>query len=163
MATRFDPVAHVVPGDIADREIAAEAAKRYSEAAERRRLLSRALHSAAPVNIDNELASDHAITDRFVRVAITDLEDSDDAISDRPPLGKAVDELRAQAAACRAKAIALNAKLVLLEADRARVAGCSHDLHAVREQLIESSARLDHAVEEIDAVTSVEQQLSTLR
>jgi hypothetical protein len=167
MATRFDPVAQVVPADVA------EAAKRYADAAERRRLLSRALHAAVPVNLDNELISDHAITDRFVRVAITDLDDLDDADDSaaasasaeqaRPQLGKAVDELRAQAAACRAKAIALNAKLVLLEAERATVAGGTQDLHAVREQLIESSARLDHAVEEIGAVTSVEQQLSTLR
>ena len=120
-------------------------------------MLSRALHTAQPVNIDNEFLADQVTTERYVRVPFADLDDA------RPNLGKRVDELRAQAAACREQAIALNAKLVLLEADRARIAGGTSDLHAVRETLIESSARLDHAVEEIGAVTSVEQQLSTLR
>lgn len=148
----------------------AEVAQRHADAAERRRLLSRALHAVPAVDNDNDLVDDfigdHVTTQRYVRVSLADLDDASeevDAPRERPDLGKRVDELRAQAAACRAKAIALNAKLVLLEADRARGAGGSGDLHAVRETLIQSSARLDHAVEEIGAVTSVEQQLSTLR
>lgn len=68
-----------------------------------------------------------------------------------------------QAAACRAKAIALNAKLGMLEAERSQLREASGELHAVREQLIEGSARIDHAIEEIGAVTAVELQLSTLR
>lgn len=147
----------------------AEVAQRHAEVAERRRLLSRALHAVPAVNNDNDLVDDfigdQVTTERYVRLSLADLDDTSDveATCERPDLGKRVDELRAQAAACRAKAIALNAKLVLLEAERARGAGGSRDLHAVRETLIESSARLDHAVEEIGAVTSVEQQLSMLR
>lgn len=64
--------------------------------------------------------------------------------------------LRAQAAACRAQVIALNARLSLHENER-------HDLRGLRQQLTESSARLDHAIEGITDVTSLQQHLASLR
>lgn len=149
-----------------------DVAQRYALAAERRRLLSHALHANDDSRTDAELASEHAVTDRYVKLTAADLESPRAEVprraagsqpTIRPPLNEAVERLRAQAAECRAQAIALNAKLVLLEADRAKLHGPSQELHAVREQLIESSARLDHAVDEIEAVTAVEEQLSTLR
>ena len=50
--------------------------------------------------------------------------------------------LQAQASACRSQAIRLNAKLTLLE----RQYG---ELRGVRERLAASSARLDHAVDDL--------------
>jgi len=49
--------------------------------------------------------------------------------------------LREQAAACRSQAIRLNAKLALLERERS-------DVRGMRERLAQSSARLDHAVDD---------------
>jgi len=145
-----------------------DVSRRYAIAAERRRLLTHALHTPANDGASEaEVASEHAVTDRYMKLSPADLDTPRLAESSqptlRPPLNEAVERLRVQAAECRAQAIALNAKLVLLAADRARMHGPSQELHAVREQLIESSARLDHAVDEIEAVTSVEEQLSTLR
>lgn len=62
----------------------------------------------------------------------------------QPPttLSERLAQLRQQAEACRAQAIILNAKLAMLERDRS-------DVRAMREQLVESSAKLDHAVEDI--------------
>jgi hypothetical protein len=139
-----------------------DVARRYAIAAERRRLLTHALHTAAN---DEVTEAEHAVTDRFVRLEPEEIAPVHVAEGSQPTLRlhEAVDRLRAQAAECRAQAIALNAKLVLFEADRAKLHGASQELHAVREQLIEGSARLDHAVGEIEAVTSVEEQLSTLR
>lgn len=138
-----------------------DVAQRYAIAAERRRLLSHALHSDA-ANDDAELESEHAVTHRYTKLSPAEAPLAEGSTI-RPHLHDAVERLRVQAAECRAQAIALNAKLVLLEADRAQMRGPAQELHAVREQLIESSARLDHAVDEIEAVTSVEEQLSTLR
>ena len=50
--------------------------------------------------------------------------------------------LREQADACRAQAIRLNAKLSLLERERG-------DVRGMRERLAESSARLDHAIDDL--------------
>ena len=50
--------------------------------------------------------------------------------------------LREQAAACRSQAIRLNAKLSLLERERG-------ELREVREKLAASSARLDHAIDDL--------------
>lgn len=124
--------------------------------AERRRLLSHSLHRNAANDDASDAELEYAVTDRYVKLSPCE-EPGTSRLHD------AVERLRVQAAECRAQAIALNAKLVLLEADRARMHGPSQELHAVREQLIEGSARLDHAVDEIEAVTSVEEQLSTLR
>lgn len=197
MATRSDPLAQVVSSAAEVESDRASVARRYAVAAERRRLLTHALHSdriehdAAAA----EFASEHAVTGRFVRLDAADIEASalcndagelargtqeidSAAFADviapvavaegsapavRPQLGELVEQLRVQAAACRAKAIALNAKLGMLEADRAELRVASGEVHAVREQLIEGSARIDHAIEEIGAVTAVELQLSTLR
>ncbi len=159
----------------------ATVARRYAVAAERRRLLTHALHSDRNDSdlAAAEFASEHAVTSRFVRLDVRELEDTQQidpvayaeavapaegsAPTERPALGAIVDQLRVQAAAYRAKAIALNAKLGLLEAERSQLREASGELHAVREQLIEGSARIDHAIEEIGAVTAVELQLSTLR
>lgn len=78
------------------------------------------------------------------------------------PLSLQIERLRVQAAACRAQAIALNAKLVLLEADRAQLPEQRGQVHAARTQLIDGSARLDHAIQELDAVSVLEQQLASL-
>ncbi|HEX5064366.1 MAG TPA: hypothetical protein VFV99_33555 [Kofleriaceae bacterium] len=51
-------------------------------------------------------------------------------------------DLREQANACRAQAIRLNAKLSLLERER-------DDLRGMRERLAASSARLDHAIDDL--------------
>ena len=51
-------------------------------------------------------------------------------------------QLREEARRCRSQAIVLNAKLALLEGNRA-------ELHAVRLALAASAARLDHAVDDI--------------
>jgi hypothetical protein len=51
--------------------------------------------------------------------------------------------LREQANACRAQAIVLNAKLSLMERDNLEV-------RAVREYLARSSARLDHAIDDLE-------------
>ena len=63
--------------------------------------------------------------------------------------------LRSQAAAFRAQAIALNAKLAICETER-------HELYGLREQLANSSARLEHAVDEITAVARLDEQLAVL-
>jgi hypothetical protein len=68
-----------------------------------------------------------------------------------------VAQLRRQADACRRQAIALNAKLLVLERERS-------ELRAVREHLVESTARLDHAVDDIantcDQDSAIEDALS---
>ena len=146
MATRSDDVAQVV--------------RRRHETAERRRRLTHALHGhsdGAVQAANDDFASDYAITDRFVRISADELVEEAPASS----LGHRVQILREQAAACRAQAIALNAKLVMLEADRSQLRGASGELHAVREQLIEGSARLDHAIDEVDAVARLERHLET--
>jgi hypothetical protein len=51
--------------------------------------------------------------------------------------------LREQANACRSQAIRLNAKLSLMERDR-------RDVRAMREHLARSSARLDHAIDDLE-------------
>jgi hypothetical protein len=51
--------------------------------------------------------------------------------------------LRQQANACRSQAIRLNAKLSLMEHDRSEV-------RAMREHLAQSSARLDHAIDDLE-------------
>ncbi len=61
-------------------------------------------------------------------------------------LGERLQALRRQANACRSQAIRLNAKLSLLESQRG-------ELRALREQLAESSARLDHAVDELTTIS----------
>ena len=50
--------------------------------------------------------------------------------------------LREQAAACRTQAIRLNAKLSVLERDR-------RELRGMRERVAQSSATVDHAVDDI--------------
>lgn len=172
-------------GDAHDASDGRLGARRYAVAAQRRRLLTHALHSGV---VTEAIVCEHATTGRFVRISSADLEAAGvvPAASQRaargtlapsgiaasatpaPPivasgLGERVGQLRIQAAACRAKAIALNAKLGLLEADHAQLCGASGEVHAMREQLAEGSARLDHAIDEIDAVTAVERQLSLLR
>ncbi|HUJ57909.1 MAG TPA: hypothetical protein VLX92_05440 [Kofleriaceae bacterium] len=56
-----------------------------------------------------------------------------------PALAAELARLRDQADAYRTRAIALNAKLMTLEASRC-------ELHAVREQLLDTSAAIDLAV-----------------
>jgi hypothetical protein len=51
--------------------------------------------------------------------------------------------LREQANACRSQAIRLNAKLSLLERDH-------QELRGVRERLAQHSARLDHAIDDLE-------------
>jgi hypothetical protein len=51
--------------------------------------------------------------------------------------------LREQANACRSQAIRLNARLSLMERDH-------HQLRAIREHLAQSSARLDHAIDDLE-------------
>lgn len=179
MATRSDRIAQVVH----DGASAALVHRRH-EAAARRRLLTHALHSApAPEELAGTEAVcgnlpltdwqlEHAVTDRFQRLDTDELEDASTSTIPndgqvqaghavaRLSLGDRVAVLREQAAACRAQAIALNAKLALLQAARARLPRQAGELQAARAALIQGSARLDHAVEEIDAVTSVEQQLA---
>jgi hypothetical protein len=72
-----------------------------------------------------------------------------------PALAARIDELRARTAAFHAQAIALDAKLTEHEGERA-------GLHAIRTQLAESSARLEHAVDDIDAFARLDEQLATL-
>ena len=64
--------------------------------------------------------------------------------------------LRAQARACRVQVIALNARLSIHQSERV-------ELRQFRHQLAVTAARLDHAVDGIDAVTSLQQQLASLR
>jgi hypothetical protein len=94
---------------------------------------------------------------RFARASsgyTGDRRDVDDvAMASR--LADRVAQLRAQAAACRAQVIALNARLSIHEHVR-------DELRALRQQLIESSARLDHAVDDIGAVTALQQTLASL-
>ncbi len=55
-------------------------------------------------------------------------------------LAEQLARLRAQADRCRRTAIALDARLRMLDPTR-------HDVHALREQLLASSARIDRAVD----------------
>lgn len=64
-----------------------------------------------------------------------------------------VDRLREMAAAYRTRAIALSSRLSVLEGEH-------EELRGFREKLAATSARLDHAVAEIDAVTTVERELA---
>ena len=54
--------------------------------------------------------------------------------------------LREQANACRSQAIRLNAKLTLLEREH-------RELRGMRERLVASSARLDHAIADLERCT----------
>ena len=116
--------------------------------------------------VTEPIVSEHATTARFVRLDAAELEHAGvvparaargtvapmgavvvavgsgpvaEAGVARPALGELVDKLRVQAAACRAKAIVLNAKLVLLEADHAQLKDPSGELQTMREQLAEGS------------------------
>lgn len=51
--------------------------------------------------------------------------------------------LREQANACRSQAIRVNAKLALLERDH-------RELRGMRDRLVQSSARLDHAIDDLE-------------
>jgi hypothetical protein len=151
MTTRAELVAKVVR-------------RRHAIAAERRRLLAFALHTHAA----SELA------DRPELDADFDADFDDDQVTlERPPLRFArgtyapafggsdpslavrIDELRARTAAFRAQAIALDAKLTEREGERV-------GLHEIREQLAEHSARVEHAVDDIDAFSQLDAQLATL-
>ena len=58
-------------------------------------------------------------------------------------LADRLSRLREQANACRSQAIVLNAKLSLLERDHT-------ELRGMREKLAASSARLDHAIDDLE-------------
>ncbi len=152
MTTRAERIAQVVR-------------RRHAVAAERRRLLAFALHTEDE-GFDDQITAERTpsrvargTTAPPIAPAIASL-DSTHTAADEVPAGETtlavrVEMLRAQTAAFRAQAIALNAKLAMHEAER-------HELHALREQLADSSARLSHAVDEIDAVTRLDEQLSSL-
>lgn len=151
MTTRADRIAQVVR-------------RRHAVAAQRRRLLAFALH-ADDDEFDDQITAERTPS-RVARGTTAPpsapaiaLADPTYAAVDAPPtettLAMRVEMLRAQTAAFRTQAIALNAKLAMHEAER-------HELHALREQLADSSARLSHAVDEIDAVTRLDEQLSSL-
>jgi chromosome segregation ATPase len=64
------------------------------------------------------------------------------AVSRPRSLTERVEALRREANACRSQAIRLNAKLSVLERE-------CEELRGMREQVAESSARIDHAVDEL--------------
>lgn len=132
MATRSETIAQVVR-------------RRHAVALARRRLLAFALHAG-----DDDSFDELEVTHPFRR----------SARGTRPPapertLADRIEELRVRAAAYRAQAIALNAKLAMHEAE---VGG----LRAMREQLAASSAQLEHAVDDMGAVATLEQELAKI-
>jgi hypothetical protein len=151
MTTRADRIAQVVR-------------RRHAVAAERRRLLAFALH-AEDDEFDDQVTAERTPS-RVARgttappiAPFAGPADSTYVADGGPPaettLAMRVEILRAQTAAFRTQAIAHNAKLAMAEAAR-------HELYALREQLADSSARLSHAVDEIDAVTRLDEQLTSL-
>ncbi len=149
MTTRAERIAQVVR-------------RRHAVAAERRRLLAFALHTEDE-DFDDQITAERTPSRVARGTTAPPLETSCHSThhaEDIPDAGETtlatrVEMLRAQTAAFRAQAIALNSKLAMLEAER-------HELYALREQLADSSARLSHAVDEIDAVTRLDEQLSSL-
>jgi hypothetical protein len=149
MGTRSEQIAQVVR-------------RRHDVATERRRLLAHALHVE-----DDDDGFDDAVTTEIERQIIERPEVLVAPASDPPPerasdrrsargtWGPQLDELRAQTAAYRAQAIALNAKLAMHEHAR-------EELRVVRVQLAESSARIEHAVDDIDAFAALDEQLGIL-
>ena len=145
MTTRADHVAQVVR-------------RRHAVAAERRRLLAFALHtrdaherSDRGDDFDDDQVTLERPTPRFARGTYA----PGVAGCRETSLAARVDELRARTAAFRAQAIALDAKLIEREDERV-------GLHAIREQLAAHSARVEHAVDDIDAFSQLDEQLATL-
>jgi hypothetical protein len=137
MATRAEHVAQVVR-------------RRHAVAAERRRLLAFALHATRLGDDFDEQVTLERPSARLARGTYAP------AFGAAPAsLAARVEELRARTAAFRAEAIALDAKLTEKEGERA-------GLHEIRTQLAESSARLEHAVDDIDAFSQLDEQLATL-
>lgn len=147
MATRSETIAQVVR-------------RRHAVALARRRLLAFALHADEEDSFD-ELEVTHPFrrTARGTTPPGTDTPASEPPATDPPAteltLADRIEELRARAAAYRAQAIALNAKLAMHETELG-------GLRAMREQLAASSARLEHAVDDIDAVATLEQQIAKI-
>jgi hypothetical protein len=146
MTTRADRIAQVVR-------------RRHQVAAERRRLLAFALHAG-----DDDFEEQVTLERPPLRVARGTTAPPSPAIDLAPiahearvaaSLAEQVERLRSQTAAFRAQAIALNAKLAMCEAER-------HELYGLREHLAHTSARLEHAVDEIDAVARLDDQLAIL-
>ena len=132
MATRSETVAQV-------------ARRRHAVARERRRLLAFALHADEDDGFDEvEVTHPFRRNARGTTPPLTDLS-----------LAERIEELRARAAAYRAQAIALNAKLAMHESE---VGG----LRAMREQLAASSAQLENAVDDIGAVATLEQAIAKI-
>lgn len=145
MTTRAEHVAQVVR-------------RRHAVATERRRLLAFALHAREALERserDAELEDDQVtlerVTPRFARGTVAP---AFEGCRERS-LAARIDELRARTVEFRAQAIALDAKLVEREGERA-------GLHAIRQQLAAHSARLEHAVDDIDAFSQLDEQLATL-
>jgi len=146
MATRAEHVAQVVR-------------RRHAIAAERRRLLAFALHAGkASASRDHpewsELDDDQVTLERPpVRLARGTYAPAPGRAD--PSLAARVDELRARTAAFRVQADALDAKLDEREGQRA-------GLPEVREPLAAEAARLEHAVDDIDAFSQLDAQLAAL-
>jgi hypothetical protein len=147
MTTRTEHVAKVVR-------------RRHAIAAERRRLLAFALH-ADEVRMPRDRADEWSEFDddqvtlerppvRFARGTVAPAPGRSD-----PSLAARIEELRARTAAFRAQADALDAKLTEREGERA-------GLHEIREQLAAEAARLEHAVDDIDAFSQLDAQLAAL-
>lgn len=144
MTTRAELVAKVVR-------------RRHAVAAERRRLLAFALHAhdacACPELADD--FEDDQVTLERVPLRLARGTDAPPVRGSERSLAARIDELRARTAAFRAEALALDAKLTEREAERV-------GLHEIREQLAAHSARLEHAVDDIDAFSQLDAQLATL-
>lgn len=145
MTTRAEHVAQVVR-------------RRHAVATERRRLLAFALHARETLegferdhDFDDDQVTLERPTPRFARgtqaPAVAGCREQS--------LAARVDELRARTVAFRAQAIALDAKLIEREGERA-------GLQAIRQQLAAHSARLENAVDDIDAFSQLDEQLATL-